>query len=64
VNTKIRKQIERRKQRIARRLDRDKILGCDRPAMTASNIAWSSECLEMNPTQAFSLPRPARLAIY
>ncbi len=37
MNTKIRKQIERRKQRIAWRLDRDKILGCDRPAMTASN---------------------------
>jgi len=27
-------------------------------------IAWSSECLWMNPTQAFSLPRAARLAIY
>jgi hypothetical protein len=40
VNTKIRKQIEQRKGRIARRLDRDDIRGCDRPIMTASNIHY------------------------
>jgi hypothetical protein len=40
VNTKIRKQIERRKQRIARRLDKSDNRGCDRPIMTASNIHY------------------------
>jgi hypothetical protein len=40
VNTKIRKQIERRKRRIARRLDKEDIRGCDRPIMTASNIRY------------------------
>jgi hypothetical protein len=40
VNTRIRKQIEQRKRRIARRLDRDDIRGCDRPIMTASNIHY------------------------
>jgi hypothetical protein len=40
VNTKIRKQIERRKQRIARRLDKNDNRGCDRPIMTASNIHY------------------------
>jgi hypothetical protein len=40
VNPKIRKQIERRKQRIARRLDRNDNRGCDRPIMTASNIHY------------------------
>jgi hypothetical protein len=40
VNTKIRKQIERRKQRIARRLDKNDNRGCDRPVMTASNIHY------------------------
>jgi Transposase DDE domain group 1 len=40
VNTRIRKQIEQRKRRIARRLDRDDNRGCDRPMMTASNIHY------------------------
>jgi len=40
VNPKIRKQIERRKQRIAIRLDRKDNRGCDRPIMTASNIHY------------------------
>jgi hypothetical protein len=40
VNTKIRKQIERRKRRIVRRLDRDDNRGCDRPIMTAANIHY------------------------
>jgi hypothetical protein len=40
VNTKIRKQIERRKQRIIRRLDKNDNRGCDWPAMTASNIHY------------------------
>ena len=40
VNAKIRKQIERRKRRIARRLDKNDNRGCDRPIMTASNIHY------------------------
>jgi hypothetical protein len=40
VNTKIRKQIERRKRRVARRLDKKDNRGCDRPMMTASNIHY------------------------
>jgi hypothetical protein len=40
VNAKIRQQIERRKRRIARRLDRSDNRGCDRPALTASNIQY------------------------
>src|ERR1035437_9209016 len=40
VNTRIRKQIEKRKRRIARRLDRNDNRGCDRPMMTASNIHY------------------------
>ena len=40
MNTKIRKQIEQRKRRIARRLDKDDNRGCDRPIMTASNIHY------------------------
>jgi hypothetical protein len=40
VNTKIRHQIERRKQRIMRRLDKNDNRGCDRPIMTASNIHY------------------------
>jgi hypothetical protein len=40
VNTKIRKQIDRRKQRIARRLDKSDNRGCDRPIMTAANIHY------------------------
>lgn len=40
MNTKIRKQIERRKRRIARRLDKEDIRGCDRPMMTASNVHY------------------------
>jgi hypothetical protein len=40
VNPKIRKQIERRKREIARRLDKDDIRGCNQPIMTASNIHY------------------------
>jgi hypothetical protein len=40
VNTKIQKQIERRKRRIARRLDKKDNRGCERPSMTASNIHY------------------------
>jgi hypothetical protein len=40
VNTKIRKQIERRKRRIARRLNKKDNRGCGRPIMTASNIHY------------------------
>ena len=40
MNTKIRKQIEQRKRRIARRLDRNDNRGCDRPIMTAANIHY------------------------
>jgi len=40
VNPKIRKQIERRKRRIARRLDKNDNRGCDRPMMTAANIHY------------------------
>jgi len=40
VNPRIRKQIERRKRRIARRLDKNDNRGCDRPMMTASNIHY------------------------
>ncbi len=40
MNASVRKQIERRKRRIAVRLDRDDNRGCDRPIMTASNIHY------------------------
>ena len=40
MNTRIQKQIERRKQRIARRLDKNDNRGCSRPIMTASNIHY------------------------
>ena len=40
MNTKIRKQIERRKRQIARRLDKKDNRGCDQPIMTASNIHY------------------------
>ncbi len=40
MNSKIRKQIERRKRRIARRLDKNDNRGCDCPMMTASNIHY------------------------
>jgi hypothetical protein len=40
VNTKIRRQLARRKRRIARRLDRNDNRGCDRPHLTASNIHY------------------------
>jgi Transposase DDE domain group 1 len=40
VNAKIRKQIERRKRRIARRLDKNDNRGCGRPIMTALNIRY------------------------
>jgi len=40
VNTKIRRQIERRKRRIAQRLNRTDCRGCDRPALAASNIHY------------------------
>jgi hypothetical protein len=40
VNAKIRRQIERRKRRIMRRLDKNDNRGCDRPMMTATNIHY------------------------
>lgn len=40
MNTRIRKQIERRKRRIARRLDKSDIRGCDRPITTAANLHY------------------------
>lgn len=40
MNPKIRKQIERHKRRIARRLDKNDNRGCERPMMTASNIHY------------------------
>jgi hypothetical protein len=40
VNSKIRNQIEQRKRRIARRLDKNDNRGCDRPIMTAANIHY------------------------
>ena len=40
MSPKIRKQIEQRKRRIARRLDKQDNRGCDRPIMTASNIHY------------------------
>ena len=40
VKSKIRKRMERRKRRIAARLDRNDNRGCDRPIMTASNIDY------------------------
>jgi hypothetical protein len=36
----IRKQAARRKRRIARRLDKRDLRGCDRPAMTASGVRY------------------------
>ena len=40
MNARIRKQIEQRKRRIARRLDKHDNRGCDRPIMTATNIHY------------------------
>jgi len=40
VSPKIRKEIERRKREVARRLDKDDNRGCDQPIMTASNIHY------------------------
>jgi hypothetical protein len=40
VNLRIRHQIDRRKRRIARRLDKTDNRGCERPIMTASNIHY------------------------
>ena len=40
MNAKIRKQIQRRKRRIAARLDKFDNRGCERPIMTASNIHY------------------------
>ena len=40
MSPKIRQQIERRKREVARRLDKSDNRGCDRPAMTASNIHY------------------------
>ena len=40
MNAKIRKQIERRKARIAQRLDKKDNRGCARPMMTATNIHY------------------------
>ncbi len=40
MSPKIRKKMEQRKRRIARRLDKEDNRGCDRPIMTASNIHY------------------------
>ena len=40
MSPNLRKQIERRKQEIARRLDKNDNRGCDQPIMTASNIHY------------------------
>ena len=40
MNSKIRKQIQRRKRRIARRLDKNDNRGCNEPMITASNIHY------------------------
>jgi len=40
VSPKIRRQIERRKREVARRLDKEDTRGCDQPIMTASNIHY------------------------
>jgi len=40
VNAKIRQQIERRKRRVLRRLDRSDNRGCARPMLTAANIHY------------------------
>src|SRR5271167_5001638 len=40
VSPRIRKQIERRKREVARRLDKNDNRGCDQPIMTASNIHY------------------------
>ena len=40
MNTKIRKQIERRKRHLAQRLDKNDNRGCDRPILTAANIHY------------------------
>jgi hypothetical protein len=40
VNTKVQKQLARRKGRIGRRLDKNDNRGCERPMMTASNIHY------------------------
>jgi len=40
VNRKIRKQLARSKRRIARRLDKQDVSGCERPMLTASNIHY------------------------
>ena len=40
MNSKIRKQIERRERRITSRLDKNDNRGCDRPMMTAANIHY------------------------
>jgi DDE family transposase len=38
VNTKIRRQLKQRKRRIARRLDKGNVQGCEQPMFTAANI--------------------------
>ena len=40
MNTKIRERLRQRKRQIERRLDKHDLKGCDRPAMTASNIHY------------------------
>ncbi len=40
MNARIRNQIEQRKRRIARRLDKSDNRGCERPMMTATNIHY------------------------
>jgi hypothetical protein len=38
VNTKIRRQLKQRKRRIARRIDKSNVQGCEQPMFTAANI--------------------------
>jgi hypothetical protein len=38
VNTKIRRQLKQRKRRLARRLDKGNVQGCEQPMFTAANI--------------------------
>src|SRR5688572_1169400 len=40
VNAKVRKKLARRKQRIAKRLDKSDLRGCSKPMFTASNIQY------------------------
>jgi hypothetical protein len=40
VNTKIRRQLQRRKRRVERRIDKTNLDGCERPMVSASNIHY------------------------